>query len=127
MSIGLRVVLICLALAFNFLVLVMVRKGLAELKYALIWLAVGLALLLLCAFPALLDDIAWLMHIAIPANAAFFLAILFLMIILLVFTVVLSDHKKRICNLTQNIALLEKRIGDLEKKAQRDCGIDNKE
>lgn len=118
MSIVLHLVLVVLALCFNGFVVFLVRRGSLELKYALGWILVGLLLLVLCAFPALLNRIALLMGVEIPINAAFFLSILFLMSMLLALTVVVSGHKGRLFRLTQTIALLEKRVAELEKAAR---------
>lgn len=116
MNIVLRVILILLSLSFNVLVLNMVRVGRAELRYALAWLGVGLVMLVLSVWPRLLNIVARLMNVSIPLNAAFFLAILFLLSILMGLTVVVSGHKSRIYKLTQLVAIQEKRIAELEKK-----------
>lgn len=116
MSVVLHLVLIVLGLCFNAFVIYLVRRGSLELKYALGWILVGLLLLVLCVFPMLLNRIAELMGVEIPINAAFFLSILFLMSMLLALTVVVSGHKGRLFRLTQTVALLEKRVAELEKQ-----------
>ncbi len=115
MSVVLRIILIVTSLLFNALVLNMVRIGRVEMRYALAWLFVGLSLLLFSIFPNLLSFIARLMGVTIPINAALFLAILFLMSILIGITIVISNHKSRIYKLTQLLAIQEKRIAELEK------------
>ena len=119
MSIVLQLILIALSLLFNFFVLYLVRRESLELKYALGWVFVGLALLLLCIFPNLLNRIAILMNVVVPINAAFFLAILFLMSMLLALTVVVSGHKGRIFRVTQQEAILEKKLAELEDRVAR--------
>jgi len=114
-SVVLRIILIVTSLLFNALVLNMVRIGRVEMRYALAWLFVGLSLLLFSIFPNLLSFIARLMGVTIPINAALFLAILFLMSILIGITIVISNHKSRIYKLTQLLAIQEKRIAELEK------------
>ena len=116
MNVVLHLVLIVLGLCFNAFVIYLVRRGSLELKYALGWILVGLLLLVLCVFPMLLNRIAELMGVEIPINAAFFLSILFLMSMLLALTVVVSGHKGRLFRLTQTVALLEKRVAELEKQ-----------
>lgn len=115
MSVVLRIILIVSSVLFNALVLNMVRIGRVEMRYALAWLFVGLSLLLFSVFPALLNFIAQLMGVTVPINAALFLAILFLMTILIGITIVVSNHKSRIYKLTQLIAIQEKRIAELER------------
>ena len=115
MSVVLRIILIVSSVLFNALVLNMVRIGRVEMRYALAWLFVGLSLLLFSIFPNLLSFIARLMGVTVPINAALFLAILFLMTILIGITIVVSNHKSRIYKLTQLLAIQEKRIAELEK------------
>lgn len=115
MSVVLRIILIVSSVLFNALVLNMVRIGRVEMRYALAWLFVGLSLLLFSIFPNLLSFIARLMGVMVPINAALFLAILFLMTILIGITIVVSNHKSRIYKLMQLLAIQEKRIAELEK------------
>lgn len=119
MSIVLQCFLIAFSLAFNVLVLYMVRVGRAEMRYALAWLMVGLIMLLLSIFPNLLSLIALVMNVAIPINAAFFLAILLLMSIMMGITIAISGHKSRIYKLMQLVAIQEKRITDLEAQLKQ--------
>lgn len=116
MSAVLQIILILLSLVFNALVLNMVRVGRVELRYALAWLLVGFLLLLMSMFPGILNWIAKAMNVVIPINAAFFLAIIFLMSFLIGVTVIVSGHKSRIYKLTQLVAIQEKRISELENK-----------
>ena len=115
MSAVLQIILIVSSVLFNALVLNMVRIGRVEMRYALAWLFVGLSLLLFSIFPNLLNFIARLMGVMVPINAALFLAILFLMSILIGITIVVSNHKSRIYKLTQLLAIQEQRIAELEK------------
>lgn len=116
MSIVLQIILILLSIGFNLLVLNMVRVGRVELRYALAWLVVGLVLLVLSIWPGLLDRLALAMNVTVPINAAFFLAIVFLMSFLVGVTIVISDHKTKLYRLTQLAAIQEKRIRELEEK-----------
>ena len=114
MNVVLQIILILLSIAFNILVLNMVRIGRVELRYALAWLAVGVVLLILSIWPNLLNLLAGLMNVAVPINAGFFLSIVYLMSFLVGVTIVLSDPTSKLYRLTQLIAIQEKRIRELE-------------
>lgn len=116
MSIILRMILILLSLAFNALVIYMVRVGRAELRYALAWLLMGVVLLVLSCFPNILNWVANAMNVVVPINAAFFFAILFMMSFLIGLTVVISGQKTQIFRLTQLLAIQQKQVDALERR-----------
>lgn len=86
----------------------MIRRKKLELRYALVWLAVGTSILILDCFPEL---IAWLSEkvgIESPVNMLFFFGFCFALVIIFVLTMAMSRMSIRIKELTQAIALYEK-------------------
>lgn len=104
------------------------RKAL-ELKYALSWLFVAVCVLLFDFFPQVLDTVAKLFGISLASNMVFLLGIFFAMILLFVMTVTQSRMAKRITTLTQQMAILEKKIREMEEKdrKERDVNESNRE
>jgi len=97
-----------------FLTMYWVRsRGLRE-KYAVAWTAVAVMLLLLGLFPELLMTFANRAHLSYPA-AVLFVALT--LIYLFSFTVSVSLTYQYRCNirLTQELALLQERVGRLEE------------
>ena len=68
-----------LALAIVGLVVEMLRRKKLREKYAIWWLVVGIATLILAAFPQLLDLVARTVGIQLPSNLLFILSILMLL------------------------------------------------
>lgn len=98
----------------------LIRKNRLELKYALSWLAAGVAVLIIDCFPVLMNRLADLIGIDSPVNMMFFIGFLFVLVIILTMTVALSIAASSVKRLTQKIALLEKRVRDLEEEKKQD-------
>lgn len=94
------VIVIALGIIIN-----MIRKKGLELRYALAWLIVGVGILILDCFPALINFIAYIMGIANPINMLFFVGFCFSLAIIFVLTVAVSRMSVRIKELTQEMAL----------------------
>ncbi len=108
-----RVALLVLSLLLLGLVLELVRRGLLKERYALLWLVTSLAGLGVGLFPKAIIKLAQLMHFQF-LTVVFVLAFLFLLGLVLSFSIVISRLSERNRELTQEVALLAnelKRIG----------------
>lgn len=104
---------IAIALLVALIIIInMIRKKSLELKYALSWIFLVGALIILVFLPHLLEDMAHLLGIASPVNMIFFLGFCFALVIIFTLTVALSRLSERVRKLSQIIALNEK---DMEK------------
>ena len=90
----------------------MIRKKRLELRYALAWLIVGVGTLVLDCFPILTTKLAELIGVASPINMLFFLGFCFSLVIIFVLTVAISRVSIRMKQLTQELALYEKKMND---------------
>lgn len=99
------IVLLALGVIIN-----MIRQKKLELRYALSWLGVGVAILILDCFPQLITWISKKVGIASPVNMLFFFGFCFSLMIIFVLTVAVSRMSIRIKELTQELALFEKCI-----------------
>jgi hypothetical protein len=82
------------------------RRRLAE-RYALLWLAVAVVLLVFAVWRSLLADVADLIGIAVPANALFLAAFGVIFILLLHFSVATSRLAEESKILAQEVARLD--------------------
>lgn len=98
------IVLLALGVIVN-----MIRQKKLELRYALSWLGVGVAILILDCFPQLITWLSEKVGIASPVNMLFFFGFCFSLMIIFVLTVAVSRMSIRIKELTQELALFEKR------------------
>ena len=96
----------------------LVRNKHLKEKYSLIWLFTAFVLLLLSVFRGLMDRLANMVGIYYSPSAFFLLAFVFLMVIMVQFSVVISKLSERNRNLAQELALLKLRLEALENKEQ---------
>ena len=84
-------------------------------RYAVLWVAVGLFMLILVAFPGLLAWFAGLVGVAVPSNLLFALAIIMLLGITLQLTLEVSRAEDRSRVLAEHVAILnlEMRVAGL--------------
>lgn len=97
-------------------ILNMIRKRKLELKYALVWLIVLIALLVLVCVPEKLKEIAESLGIYSPTNMIFFFGFVFALIIIFVLTVTVSRLSARIRRLAQIVAMMNEYHGELSEE-----------
>lgn len=93
-----------------------VRKRALREKYAVIWLLVSCLLLLCGLFPQLIKGFADTAHLAYP-SAVLFIALGAMYIFSYSVSVSLSRQHRRNVRLTQELALLEHRLQQLEQQS----------
>jgi hypothetical protein len=113
-------VALIVAVALLLFVLELVRRRRLQERYSVLWLATGLTVLILAAWPALLARIAHALGILTPANALFVVALGFFLAVMLHFSLVISRLSEQTSRLAQRLALLEERVGSLPRDAERD-------
>ncbi|GAB4438584.1 MAG: hypothetical protein Kow00120_06240 [Anaerolineae bacterium] len=95
------------ALGLFIVVFELVRQRKLKEQYSLLWLATGVALIVLAASRRLLDVVAVAVGIAYPPTALFLLAFGFLLVIVLQFSVVISRLASENKKLAQEVAILQ--------------------
>ena len=99
-------------------VLELVRGRRLKERYALLWLATGIVLLVLSIWRDGLNTIAgWLGVTSYPPAVLFAVATLFILLVLLHYSTVISRLTDENVDLAQRVALLEQRVGGLEADA----------
>lgn len=89
-----------------FLVIELIRRGRLKERYSLLWLISSVILLVFSSSRALLETVAYFFGVFYPPSFLFLLAFLFLLLITLHFSVVISGLSERNKTLAQEIALL---------------------
>lgn len=115
----LQIVLIVAIVIYFIIILYFLKKKALELKYTLIWLVAGVAMLVLVAFPQLMTFIIRLLGIQSNMNGLYIALISFIIMILMTLTSIVSRNAYKIKVLIQEIAILEKRVRDLEKNYEQ--------
>ena len=108
--------LIAVVICYFIVILYFLKKKALNLKYMLLWLVAGVVMGVLVAVPELLTRIIHIFGIQDNMNGLFIFAIGFVIMILLSLTSIASRQNQKIRTLTQELAILEKRVRDLEKK-----------
>lgn len=112
----LRLTLIIALVCYFIVILYFLKQKALNLKYTLLWLVAGFVMGILVVVPELLVRIIHIFGIQDNMNGLFLFAIGFLTMILLSLTSIASRQNRKIRTLTQELAILEKRVRDLEKK-----------
>jgi hypothetical protein len=109
-----RVSLVASVAALVLLVVIfeLIRSRRLQERYAMLWLLTGLVILVLGLWRGLLSQIADLVGIAYPPSALFVLAALFILLLLLHYSTVISKLSDQNRVLAQRLALLEHELRD---------------
>jgi Uncharacterized conserved protein (DUF2304) len=103
-------------------VLELIRGRRLKERYALLWLVTGIVLLVLSAWRGGLNTIAgWLGVSTYPPAILFAAATLFVIVLLLHYSTVLSELHDRNVVLAQRLALLEQRLQELAGRSPADA------
>lgn len=112
----LRLTLIVAVICYFVIILYFLKQKALDLKYTLLWLVAGLVMGILVVVPELLSSIIRIFGIQDNMNGLFIFGIGFIIMILLSLTSIASRQNRKIRTLTQELAILDKRVRELEKK-----------
>jgi uncharacterized protein DUF2304 len=112
--VGQRVLVIAVAVVICTVIFELIRRKHLMERYAILWLVLGLTTLVLAGWKGLLTTLSEAAGIYYPPAALFAVAFLFVLALLLHFSIVLSRHSDQNKILAQRVALLQQQ---LEEKA----------
>lgn len=108
-------VLAALASVVTFLfVFALLRRGVLQEKYAVLWLLISGAALVLAIVPGAMRWISDLLGVETPANLLFFVTVVVLVLVSVQLSYELSRHELRIRRLAEEVALLRRQLDDLD-------------
>ena len=99
--------------ALLIVVVELIRRGRLKERYSLLWLLAGGVLLFLSSSRGVLEFISHKVGIFYPPSFLFLLAFLFLLLITLHFSVVISGLSEKNKKLAQELALLRQELRDM--------------
>ena len=112
---------LCVGVIIYFLIIFYyLKKKMLELKYTLIWLFAGVVMGIMVFFPHLLISFVHLLGIESNMNGLFILAIAFCIMVLMTLTSIASRTSMKMRTMIQEVAMLKKRISELEDKKAED-------
>ena len=94
----------------------LIKNNKMEVKYSIIWLGFSFTMIVFSIWPQLVFILGDITRVINPVNFVFLTQIIFILLILLSVSAVISGFSKKIKRLAQANSLLEKRIRRLEEK-----------
>lgn len=110
----LQATLVIAIILYFIIILKFLKDKALELKYTLLWLFAGLVMLFMVVFPELMAAIVHLFGIQSNMNGLYILLIGFIIMLLMALTSIVSRQSSKTRILIQEIAILEKRVRELE-------------
>ncbi|MGO2541700.1 MAG: DUF2304 domain-containing protein [Specibacter sp.] len=105
-----------LSLVIVLLVFDMLRRKKIREKYAALWLVVGLSMLVLAAFPRLLEFVADILHVQVPSNLLFAMSIVLALGVCLHLSWEISVVEDETRVLAEEAAILRAHLDKLEQR-----------
>jgi hypothetical protein len=100
------------SLALIIFIIELIRRRRLKEEFAVLWLGMGIVFLVISLFRGLLDKFSVLVGIGYPPAALFLILIMGLMVILIHFSVAISELKESNKRLAQQLGLLKQEIGE---------------
>jgi hypothetical protein len=102
-----RIVAIIFSIVMMLVILSLIRKRQLDVKYSLTWLVAGI-FILTCSFSQkLMYFFAGILHIKFPVNLFYLIITVFIIAILLHFSIVATRVEKQITKLAQEFSILK--------------------
>lgn len=116
----LRILLVLLVALGSLASVRMIHRRKLNLSYSLLWVALALVLMVFVLFPDTVTYLAMAVGIDLPLNALFTGFCFFALAMMFYLTCIVSRLNEQNRTLTQTLALLEKRVRELEaEKAEK--------
>lgn len=109
---GVVVALVVLAI----IIALLLRRQLRE-KYAVMWLIIGIAFLILALFPGILNALARILGVQVPSNLLFALVLALLIGVTLHLSWELSTAEEETRRVAEDVAILRAEVEQLRRRA----------
>ena len=101
------------------IIFVLLKKGKMTVKYSLLWLGLAVVLVIFAICPYVVYVLRDLLDVEMPVNLVFMLMFCFVLVVLISLSIAVSQLAEKCKRLTQENALLEKRVRDLEEQIKK--------
>ena len=119
LSTRLHILMLAAVCVYFLIVFHLLKKKTLNLKYTLLWLISGIIMLVLAIFPRVLSLFSALIGVYDVTNALFAVVFFCVIIVLMSLTAIVSKLNEKSKNLIQSVALLEKRVRELEEESKK--------
>lgn len=117
----LRIVYLVVGLSFTVIVMYLLTKKKINERNTLVWLAGTVGILIIAAFPSLLNWTAEKLGVDYPPSLLFLFSALILLILVLHQSIQISILNEKVKQLTQYVALQNMEIADEERTDETSC------
>jgi len=107
MPLRLKIFVVLLGLVIFLGIIELVRRRKMREEYSFIWLTAGFVFVLIAVESDVLNYLSEIVGIILPVNMLFFLALIFVMLLCLYFSLRISALTTQMKNLAQQLALLQ--------------------
>ena len=111
-----RIGLILGAILFLFIILWMLKKKKLTVRYSIVWFFAAFVLVLFAVFPYIVLVLRDLLQVGLVSNLVFLMVLAFVLFMLLSISCIVSVFSEKLKRLSQEAALLEQRVRDLEAR-----------
>ena len=115
MNANLRIAILIGLLLYFIALIYLLKKRSLTLKYTLLWFFTGFVMTVLTLFPIILEKFLHLIGVVELPNGLFGILVFFIIILLVSLTSIVSKLSNKLRELTQKVAMYEKRIRELEE------------
>lgn len=114
LSLNLKIFLIVVEVIFLLVILINIRNKRLLLKYSLLWLVAIAMMICVVIFPQLLFYIRIFLGMEVVSNLVFMLGWLTLLALTFALTIIVSEQKKKITLLIEEVGILDNKIKELK-------------
>jgi len=118
MTLSIRLFIFIMGTFLFITILELVRKRRFREELSIVWLLTGLGLILSSFADLIIDPLAFKLGLSYPPALVFMIAFFLFVLVILYFSVAVSDLKSRNKELSQKIALMEYKLDTLHKKEE---------
>ena len=111
-----RIGLILGAILFLFIILWMLKNKKLTVRYTIVWCFAAFVLVLFAVFPYIVLVLRDLLQVELVSNLVFLMVLAFVLFMLLSISCIVSVFSEKLKRLSQEAALLEQRVRDLEAR-----------
>ncbi|MFW6131822.1 MAG: DUF2304 domain-containing protein [Candidatus Aminicenantaceae bacterium] len=110
-----QIISIIFSLFFLIFIVLYIRKKKIREEYAILWIIVVLVFLVFSIFRGLIDKLSSLLGIHYQPASIFLILIGGIFLLMLHFSIVISDLKSKLNSLAMTVAILEEKLSNKEK------------
>ena len=105
-----RIIAVIFSLVMIVVILGLIKRRRLDVNYSLIWLLTAISILICSSSQRIIYLLAHLLDIKAPVNLFFIIIVVFIITMLLHFSIVITKLMKQTTKLAQEISLLEERV-----------------